>query len=289
MKSMTGFGTGNAPLGDGRVIVEARSVNHRFLDVRVRLPQEMVDQSLFLEQRARKRLSRGRFEITVRYEGPAPAARLDFDRARALYRELERLRDELSPGSVIPFATLLGIPALYSAHAAFEPTAVQAALGAALDAAASGLDAMRELEGAALEAELRGRLAACRRLHGLVQRRLPEAVSTYEGRLRARISRLTSDTGVALEPGRLEAEVALLVDRTDVAEELMRLESHYRQLEGLLSETEPSGRRLDFLLQEMARESNTIGSKSQDAQLSHAVVELKSEIERMREQVQNVE
>lgn len=289
MKSMTGFGSGDAPLGDGRVIVEARSVNHRFLDVRVRLPQEMVDQSLFLEQRARKRLSRGRFEITVRYEGPAPVAHLDFDRARAVYREVERLRDELSPGSEIPFGTLLGMPALYSAPSTFDSSTVQAALGRALDVAADGLDAMREIEGTALETELRSRLAACRRLHGMVQSRLPEAVRAYETRLRSRISRLTSDTTVALEPGRIEAEIALLVDRTDVAEELVRLDSHYSQLEGLLSETGPSGRRLDFLLQEMARESNTIGSKSQDADLSHAIVELKSEIERMREQVQNVE
>lgn len=289
MKSMTGFGSGEAPLGEGRVIVEVRSVNHRFLDIRVRLPQEMVEQSLFVEQRARKRVSRGRFDVTVRFEGPLPPARLDFERARTLHRELQRLRDELAPGAEVPFGSFVSMPALYAAPAAFEPAEVQTAIGTALEAALGGLDAMREVEGEALVAELRGRLTACRRLHELVSARLPEAVRSYEARLRTRIARLTGDAGMGLVPGRLESEVALLVDRTDVAEELVRLESHYRQMDILLSGHEPVGRRLDFLLQEMARESNTIGAKSQDADMSHSIVELKSEIERMREQVQNVE
>lgn len=289
MKSMTGFGTGEAPLSVGRVLVDARSVNHRFLEVRTRLPQDLVDQATFLEQRARERLSRGRFDITVRYEGPLPVPKLDLERARALYRELEEVRDAIAPGSEIPFGTFLSMPSLYSAPASFETPEVQQALDKALEAALRALEAMREKEGVMLEKDLRTRLGSCRSLHAEVLSRLPAAVRGYETRLRARIARLTSDSSPALEPGRLEAEVALLIDRTDVAEELVRLSSHFTQFEALLTGKEPAGRRLDFLLQEMARESNTIGAKCQDADLSHLVVELKSEIERMREQVQNVE
>ncbi len=289
MNSMTGFGTGEAPLGSGRLVLDVRSVNHRFLDVRVRVPQDILDQSLFLEQRARERLSRGRFDITVRYEGPAPESRLDTERARALFHELERLRDELAPGSEFPFAAFVGLPALYTAPTTFHPLDVQKALASALEGALARLDEMRLREGAALEAELRGRLDRCRRFHAQVSARVPDALEASAARLRSRVARLITDVGVTLEPGRLEAEMAILVDRTDIAEELVRLASHFSQVAGLLGGDVPVGRRLDFLLQEMARESNTIGAKCQDAEMSHLVVELRSEIERMREQVQNVE
>jgi uncharacterized protein (TIGR00255 family) len=289
MKSMTGFGTGEARLGPGRVVVDARSVNHRYLDVRVRLPQELAHQSLFLEQRARERLSRGRFELGVRYEGPAEAPRLDAERARSVYADLLRLRDELAPGADVPLSAIVGVTALYVAPATFDGRAAQLALGAALDTALLDLDAMRAREGAALREELASRLAIVRRHHRAVRERLPEAARAADARLRARVARLCADVGARIEPGRLETEIALLADRSDITEELVRLESHFAQLESFSQSDEPAGRRLDFLLQEMAREANTVGAKSQDASLGHLVVELKSEIERMREQVQNVE
>src|ERR1041384_4180039 len=164
MCSMTGFGTGTAPLGPGKLTVEARSVNHRYLDVRVRLPQEFVGESLFLEQAARARLVRGRYDLAVRYEGPRLAGQLDVERARSLYRELSALRDELSPGSDLPIAVLAGVPELYAAQSSFDGGAVQDALGRALGDALRDLDTMRACEGAALGAELSGRLAACRKL-----------------------------------------------------------------------------------------------------------------------------
>jgi uncharacterized protein (TIGR00255 family) len=140
-----------------------------------------------------------------------------------------------------------------------------------------------------LARELAGRIAACRALHEQITQRLPEASRSLAARVRARIERLLADVSASLDPSRIEAEIALLADRGDVTEELVRLDSHFAQLESLLAAEEPSGRRLDFLLQEMAREANTVGAKSQEAELGHRVVELKSEIERMREQVQNVE
>jgi uncharacterized protein (TIGR00255 family) len=289
MKSMTGFGSGDAPLGAGKLVLEARSVNHRYLDVRVRLPQDISDQALFLEQRAREKLSRGRFDLTVRYEGPVLAPKLDAERARSVYRELLHLRDELAPGTEVPVSALVSLPELYVASASYDVAAVQSALAAALEAAIVRLDQMRVREGDALRTEIATRLAVCRKLHASVRERLPETVKAAEARLRSRVSRLCADVGASLDHGRLETEIAMLADRTDVTEELVRLESHFGQVELLLEATDPSGRRLDFLLQEMAREANTVGAKSQDAELGYLVVELKSEIERMREQVQNVE
>ncbi|HVW30657.1 MAG TPA: YicC/YloC family endoribonuclease [Polyangiaceae bacterium] len=289
MKSMTGFGTGEAQLGPGKVVLDARSVNHRYLDVRVRLPTEIADQGLFLEQRARERLSRGRFELGVRYEGPTLAPRLDVDRARSAYVELMRLRDELAPGTDVPITAIVSMPDVYVAPLSFGVEATQAALVAALDTAIARLEEMRKCEGQALRSELSSRLVICRALHGRVREHLPSATRAAEARLRARVSRICADVGASIEPGRLEAEIAVLADRSDVTEELVRLDSHFAQLATLLDADEPTGRRLDFLLQEMAREANTVGAKSQDATLGHLVVELKSEIERMREQVQNVE
>ena len=289
MKSMTGFGTGEAPLGPGKLVLDARSVNHKYLDVRVRLPQELVEQSLFLEQRAREKLARGRFDISVRYEGPMLAPRLDVDRARSAYGELARLRDELAPGTELPIGALVAMPGLYVSPSGHEVGGAEKALGAALNDALLHLDEMRTREGSTLSDEISGRIASCRKLHREIQSRVPEAVRVAEARLRARVSRLAADVGTTIETGRLEAEIVLLADRADVTEELVRLGSHFTQLEALLATTAPIGRRLDFLLQEVARESNTIGAKSQDAELGHLVVELKTEIERMREQVQNVE
>src|SRR5260221_8090946 len=132
MKSMTGFGCGEAPLSAGRVLVDVRSVNHRFLEVRTRLPPDLVDHATFVEQCARERLSRGRFDVTVRYEGPLPAPRLDVERARAVYRDLESLRDAIAPGAELPLGAFLAMPGLYSAPVTFDPAAVQAALRQAL-------------------------------------------------------------------------------------------------------------------------------------------------------------
>jgi uncharacterized protein (TIGR00255 family) len=296
---MTGFGTGSAPLGPGKVTLEVRSVNHRYLDVRVRLPQDFVGESLFIEQAARARLARGRFDFAVRYDGPSLAARLDADKARRVYRELAELRDEIAPGTELPVGVLAAVPDLFASQANFDGAAVQAALGKALDDALSGLDAMRLREGTALCAELARRLESCRKLHRTIRERVPDSLREHATRVRSRIERLVSDVGATVEPGRLEAEIALLADRGDVTEEVVRLESHFAQLESLLTRPEsgpagapapaPVGRQLDFLLQEIAREANTVGAKSQDADLGHRVVELKAEIERMREQVQNVE
>jgi uncharacterized protein (TIGR00255 family) len=287
---MTGFGVGDAPLGDGRVVVELRALNHRFLDVRVRLPEELLDQNFFVEQQARESLARGRFDIGVRLEGAAlPPPRFSVERARALYRGLAQLRDELAPGTELPVTALTGMPDLVTNPTSADSEGARTALKAAFDAALVRLDEMRRHEGEALLRELSARLASARKLRATISLRGPEMLDGYRTRLRERLDRLLSESGVQVDAGRLEAEIVILADRSDVTEELVRLDSHFDQFTRLLNADGPVGRRLDFLLQEIGRESNTIGAKSQDAPIAHLVVEMKAELERIREQVQNVE
>jgi uncharacterized protein (TIGR00255 family) len=290
MRSMTGFGLGEVPLESGRLGVEIRGVNHRFLDVRVRVPRELGDLGGFVEQMARERLTRGRYEVAMRVEGMALGAPvIDRDRARAAYRALCELRDELAPGSDVPLSLLGVIPELFVSSVDREIDRVRDAARAAFDAAVSSLDAMRAREGAALREDLVKRLETIRRRARDVERRSPDVLDAHRKRLRDRAERLRAAVEVDVDAARLEQEIAMFAERCDICEELTRLESHCAQFAALLASEEPVGRRLDFLLQEMAREANTVGAKSPDAQIAHAVVEVKAEIERMREQVQNVE
>ncbi len=288
MRSMTGFGVGDAPLTDGRLTLELRALNHRFLEVRVRLPNEISEHAFFVEQLARERLTRGRFEVGVRLSGSAlPAPRFSLDRARAVYAGLKELSHELSPGSELPVSVVTQLPELLLEPAPADAEGVRQALTQAFIAAQSHLDQMREREGAALERELCARLGLLRELSSSVAGLAEHMIEVWRGRLRERIERIVPPS--AGLDGRLETEVALLADRSDITEELARLGSHCDQFDLLLAASEPIGRRLEFLLQEMARETNTIGSKGQDAKLAHLVVAMKAEIERIREQVQNVE
>jgi uncharacterized protein (TIGR00255 family) len=290
MRSMTGFGLGEAPLGEGRIALEVRSLNHRYLDLRVRLPPELGDHCFWLEQRARERLTRGRYDIGARVSGAALGAPvLSMERARSTFRALQRLRDELAPDSELPIGAIAAMADVLTVPAETDAELVRAALDQALGVALASLDQMRASEGSALGRELGERLAAARLLTAEISQRADGSVAAYRSRLRARLERLLLDTTVKLDAGRLEMELAILADRSDVTEELVRLESHFEQFEKLLVAREPIGRRLDFLLQETSREVNTLGSKSQDGEVSHRVVALKAELERMREQVQNVE
>jgi uncharacterized protein (TIGR00255 family) len=289
MRSMTGFGVGDGVLGGGRLTLELRALNHRFLEVRVRLPNEVSEHAFFVEQLARERLTRGRFEVGVRLSGPTlPAPRFSVERARSLYRGLKELAEELAPGSEVPITAVTGLPELLLEPASAATDVVRTALVQSFDAALKHLDEMREREGAALERVLRSRLALCRELTAAITAQSETAVELSRTRLRERIQRLLP-SGTSLDGPRIETEIALLAERADIAEELARLGSHFEQFEHLLASAEPIGRRLEFLLQEMTREANTIGSKSQDAKLAHLVVAMKAEIERIREQVQNVE
>lgn len=289
MRSMTGFGMGEASLRQGRVTAEVRSLNHRFLEIRIRLPPELVDHTFFVEQLCRERLGRGRYDVSVRIDSVALAPiELDLGRARSLFGALGKLRDELSPGAELPLSLLAAVPGLLVGASTVDGEAAREALAASLGAALQQLEQMREAEGGSLAAELRARLTELQRLVGTLREQAPAIVLGQEKRLAERLARLLGGSD-AVDPSRLAMEVALLADRCDITEELVRLSSHFEQFEELTAAPGPSGRKLDFLLQEMAREANTIGAKCQDASLSHLVVSLKAEIERLREQVQNIE
>jgi uncharacterized protein (TIGR00255 family) len=290
MRSMTGFGLGEVPLGSGKLGVEVRGVNHRFLDVRVRVPRELGELAAFVEQVAREKLTRGRYEVALRVDGAAIGIPvLDRDRARAAYKAFTELRDELAPGSEVPLSLLGTIPDLFVSSIEREPEFVREATRKAFGIAALALNDMRTREGAALGEDLVRRLEHVRGLARNIERRSPDVLEAHRKRLRERADRLRIGTDIDVDAARLEQELAMFAERCDITEELTRLESHCAQLAGLLGSDEAIGRRLDFLLQEMAREANTVGAKSPDAQISHAIVEVKAEIERMREQVQNVE
>jgi uncharacterized protein (TIGR00255 family) len=301
MRSMTGFGVGDVSLPEGRVVAEIRSVNQRFLDVRARLPRELADLALFAEQVARERIRRGRVELYVHTEGTVLAPlTLDRARARAAFRALSELRDELAPGSEVPFSVLAAVPDLFAPPAGAEITALRAAVKTAIERSIEAMETMCRREGEALAADLRTRTALLGEHVGDVARLAPASRDAARRRMRERVERLLADVagvdalregGAAPIPPRLEAEIALLADRSDFAEELTRLASHLDQLSSVIADDrgEPVGRRLDFLLQEMLREANTLGAKAQDAALSHRVVAIKVELERLREQVQNIE
>jgi uncharacterized protein (TIGR00255 family) len=289
---MTGFGLGDASLTEGRVVAEIRSVNQRFLDVRARLPRELGDLTMFAEQLARDRLRRGRIELIVRTEGTvlAPCA-LDKAKARAAFHALAELRDELAPGADLPLSLLGAVPDLFTSVAVHESAAVRGAVKTAIERAIDTMESMCHREGEALAADMRGRIATLRALVSEIVARADEARDALRRRVAERLERLLQGMDTGLEASRMEAEVALLAERSDITEEVTRLRSHLDQFGSALAAEggDPCGRRLDFLLQEMVREANTLGSKSQDAAISHHVVAMKVELERLREQVQNIE
>lgn len=289
LKSMTGFGVGSAAIGEGSLRIELRALNHRYQDIRLRLPGELGEQSFFLEQLARKHLGRGRYDLSVRTEGQTGAIpRISKERAVALYRDLSALRDEVAPGAELSLTALLSHPGLFESSGP-DGDHVRSSLETAFLEAANQLDEMRRDEGRVLTEELASRLGHTRELTEQLKTHSAELLQHHAARLRERLARLVSDVQIQVQPERLEQELALLADKSDITEELVRLESHFQQMETLFTASEPVGRKLDFLLQEVGREVNTIGSKSQHAPLAHLVVELKAEMERMREQVQNVD
>ena len=290
MRSMTGYGSGRAALGEGQVVLDIRTVNHRFLDVRVRLPSRIQSRTPTVERVIRARLERGRVDVTARFEGQTlPQPTLDVARARTVYAELAALRDALNPEEPLPLALLASVPDLFVINRTIDQTELERALEQAAAEACNTVMAMRDNEGEALAAELTERLLELGTSLEALKAAAPELLEARRTRLRDRLEVLLAGVDAELDPSRLEQEIAVLADRSDIAEELVRLESHREQmLELIENSSAPVGKRIDFLLQEMAREANTIGSKVQDGTLTSHVIALKACIEQMREQAQNV-
>jgi uncharacterized protein (TIGR00255 family) len=291
LKSMTGFGAGRARVGDEEFSVELRSLNHKFCEVKVRLPRELSTQEPLLTKQVKDRLARGSVELLVKRQtatasGTVPMVDVALAReyARA-FRELAQALDVPAEISWEKVATQPGVMKLEEKGMDLE--AATQAVHAALEQALAALEQMRQVEGEAIRADLDARMKLIDGWSREVAVLAPKAVEDYRQRLTERIADLAR--GVAVEPQRLAQEVTLFAERTDIAEEVTRLAIHLDQFRALMASSEPTGRRMDFLVQEMHREVNTTGSKSQHAEISARVVSMKAEVERIREQVQNVE
>jgi uncharacterized protein (TIGR00255 family) len=284
---MTGFGAARREAADAVAQVEVRSVNNRHLAVSVRGPAAFDAKQAELEAAVRSRLTRGTVNVTisVRARRMAAPSRINASVVEDYLRQLAEAGLPTSPDVV---AQVLRLPGVLeeAPQEGFGDTEL-ALVKDALDAALVALVEMREREGAALAADLTGGVDEVERLAGVVASRVPEAVAAAHERLKERLAALLGDTAV---PAELVArEIAVLADKSDVAEEVARLASHVAQWRAALAEGGPVGRRLDFLAQEMGRESNTIGSKSQDETIARAVVDMKVAVERLKEQAANVE
>jgi uncharacterized protein (TIGR00255 family) len=290
-RSMTGFGQGRAQRGDEEMVVELRSVNAKHCDVKPHLPRELTPLEGELVRAVKARIARGVVDVHVRREGAGAhprSPRADRQLAAAYVAALRALKEELGLSgepTVSDLAQLEGVLVLEE----LPPDLAVAgeALSAALEVALSANDEMRRREGAALEHDLAERFDRLEAAAGSIRSLGPPTLGQLRDRLASRVAELARTTVV--DSQRLAQEVAFLADRSDIAEELTRFQSHLAQLRALLRQEAPAGRRLEFLLQEAHREVNTIGSKSQSAEIAGHVVDLKAELERIREQLQNVE
>jgi uncharacterized protein (TIGR00255 family) len=294
LKSMTAFGRAESEAEGRKYTCEMRSLNNRYLDVLVRLPRRYA----VLEERVKKlvaaRVTRGRVEVAVQVngekgEGAPVQVEVNLGLARNFHEQLERLRRELGLAEPVGLELLLSLGRdIFEVKEEEESAeAVWERLSRPVEAALTALEAMRAEEGRILSADFTERLGAVEGLLSRVSERTPALVEEYRAKLTERIRSALGE--LAVDEARLLQEVAIFADRADVAEELVRARSHLEQFRALLEMDEPVGRKLNFLLQELGREVNTIGSKAPDAAVSQLVVEAKSELERMREQVQNIE
>lgn len=288
---MTGFGSGRAAEGGEDISVELKSVNHKFCEVKTRLPRELSTLEPVAVKQIKAKLSRGAVDLAVKRasrssSGTVPV--VDVVLVKEYRRAFKELAQAAGLSDDVRLREYLQQPGvLRLEEPAVDLPAAAAALDAALTQAIDALGKMRAQEGGAIETDLLARLTEVETRVVRLKLLAPQAVSEHHQRLVERIAELAK--GVTVDPQRLAQEVALFAERTDVAEELTRLTSHIIQFKTLLSGKEPAGRQLDFLVQEMHREVNTTGSKSQHPEISNHVVALKAELERIREQVQNVE
>ncbi len=288
-RSMTGFGAAEGAVGGGRLRLEIRTVNHRHLSVQLKAPSELAALETDIRERLRTHFERGHATLSARWaeEPQAPAGvRVDLERARAVVGALRKVGKALKIKGDVDLATVARIPEVVSVASA-ETTLEPAAVMDVVDRAAAACVAMREREGAQLVADLRRRVEALRRFAALVQERAPQRLVTERDRLAKNVAELAQ--GVAVDPARLAQEIAFIADRLDITEETVRLAAHLVAVERALDGGQGVGKQLGFLLQELGREVNTIGSKANDAPIAEAVIAAKGELEKMREQVENLE
>jgi len=293
IRSMTGYGRAEVPGARQSVTVECKSLNHRHLDIVVKLPRALSALELDARRVIQGALHRGRVEVGVSLAGvegtPATGLSIDMAQARAYVDMARKAAAELDLGDGLDLAWVLERPGVVSREEQ-EPVSPEDGwplLHEALQRALADLCARREAEGAALAQDLRGLLAALGEHVGVMADRAPAALARKQQRLRERVQALLG--AQPIDEARLATEVAMWAEKTDISEELARLHAHRDEFARLLDEGGPVGRTLDFLIQEMHREVNTVGSKADDLELSQAAIAAKSALEKIREQVQNIE
>jgi uncharacterized protein (TIGR00255 family) len=291
IRSMTGYGKAEAAAEAGRILVELRSVNHRYGEVFIKIPRTLMPFENEVRKCVAGRLKRGKIEVFIQHEGAAAASSrpvVNLELAAAYHEAFLKMKEALGLHEQV---TLSLIAAQKDVFIAGERDSgsddLQQELLAVVSGAVDALDAMRLREGAALMADLASRRENLAALIARVAGRAPCVVAETAERLKERVAQLTGESGV--DEVRIAQEIALLADRCDITEELVRFDSHLGQFDETLLLDEPVGRKLDFLLQELNREVNTIGSKANDAEITALVVQLKAELEKIREQVQNIE
>lgn len=291
LKSMTGFGRGEGQTSLGKVFVESRSVNHRYCDINIKLPKRLIPFENRIKELIRAQVSRGRVDVSVKLDAEGEEKvqlNVDFHLAEQYYRALQSLKKKLQLKDKITLGLLAGAKDLITAkEEAPDLDPYWQEIVPILKRSFQDMDEMKRLEGETLVKDLQQRLEKIAEHLDEIKEQSPLHLDAYRNRLYEKIRSLLG--GIEMDASRFQQEVAFLAERTDITEEIVRAESHLAQFVTLLKAEEPVGRKLDFLLQEINREVNTVSAKANDAEISQRVVEIKSELEKIREQVQNIE
>ena len=291
VKSMTGYGRAEETFNGCTITVELRSVNNRYLDCNIRIPRLYLFAEEAIKSRVQSSISRGKVDVFVTLDSAgAERVQVSVNRpvADGYYAALKQLAEEYGLAGDISVSLLSRFPEVLLAEKAEEDVEEMAGdICSVLDQALRDFDQMRTKEGERLKEDILSRAAAIEEKVSLVEKRSPQTVAEYRAKLEARMNEVLSNT--QLDPARILTEAAIFADKVAVDEETVRLRSHIGQLRGMLSKGGATGRKLDFLIQEFNREANTIGSKCSDIEIAGQVVDIKAEIEKIREQVQNIE
>lgn len=291
VKSMTGYGRARQTLNGRDITVEVRSVNNRYLDCTVKVPRTYIFAEDSVKARVQKAVSRGKVDVFITIDAAAAdetVVAVNEPLARGYYEALTRLKDMFSLEDGLNAVTLAKFPDVLTVTKAEEDLeSVAADICAVLDEALAAYNAMRTVEGGKLREDIAGRADIIEAVVGKVEERSPQTVAAYREKLLARMQEVLQST--AIDESRILTEAAIFADKIAVDEETVRLRSHLSQLRTMLESDQPIGRKMDFLIQEVNRECNTIGSKCNDLTIAQDVVNMKAEVEKIREQVQNIE
>ncbi len=288
---MTGFGRGEGETSLGRLVVESRSVNHRFCDITIKLPKRLAAFELRIKEMIRSEVSRGKIDVTLRLDQTGNGKvqfDVDFHLAEQYYKALKSLSEKLNLKGEVSLELLAGAKDLITVkEEAFDAEPYWQEVEPILRASLKDMDQMKRMEGDSLSKDLEQRIDRIATQLEWIKKQFPSSLNQYLNRLKERLRLLLE--GVEVDSLRFQQEIAFWVERTDITEEVTRAESHINQLINLLKADEPVGRKIDFLIQEIHREVNTISAKANDGEISQRVVEIKGELEKVREQVQNIE